>query len=255
MTDDTELQLASAGERTDKPTLLCGARTIEIVITSRPYTGQTAPPPGFKRVMTTRYQLGRFLMYIAMHLTCGCRVAGAENVPAVGPAIIVCNHQSLLDPPFIALVMKHRQVCFMAKQELRRIPFIGWLLEGCRCVWVDRKARDGKALQGAFRILEMNDLLGVFPEGTRSKDGKLLPAHSGAATLALRTGAAVIPAAVYNTMEIMNAKLPWGHGPAGIRFGSPIVFEREEEPSRERIRDVKNEMMWRISELLKQGMP
>ena len=193
-------------------------------------------------------------MKIALKLTCGYRIAGAENIPAGGAAILACNHQSLADPPFVAVAVSGRQVQFMAKKELKKLPVLGWIISGTRCVWVDRKAHNGKALQGAFDVLEQNGLLGIFPEGTRSKTGKLLPAHSGVASLALHTGVPVIPAAVFNTLDVLQTKWIWGHEPLGVRIGKPICFDKDENASRERIREVKNEIMWHISQLLEQGM-
>ncbi|MDO5296445.1 MAG: lysophospholipid acyltransferase family protein [bacterium] len=227
----------------------------EIIITSHPYTGRIQPDANYKPDFMTRYRAGRVLMQAVLKSTCGFRVEGAENIPAQGPAILACNHQSLADPPFIAVAIPQRQVYFIAKKELRTMPVIGWVVRGCGCVWVDRRARDGKALQGALEVLRQNRLLGIFPEGTRSKSGKLLPAHSGVATLALHTGAPVIPAAVFNTLDILQSRWPWGHQPLGVRFGQPICFEREETANRERIRIVKDEIMWRISQLMQQGMP
>ena len=227
----------------------------EIVITSHPYTGPLEPEAGYTPEFMGRYRAGRFLMQIILKLTCGCRVEGAENIPAQGAAILACNHQSLADPPFIAAAVKHRQVHFIAKKELKTMPVLGWVVRGCGCVWVDRRARDGKALQGAFEVLRQNRLLGIFPEGTRSKSGRLLPAHSGVATLALHTGAPVIPAAVCNTLDILQCKWPWGHKPLVLRFGKPICFDKETTATRERIREVKEEIMWRISQLMQQGIP
>lgn len=227
----------------------------EVAITSHDYTGPLGPDADYKPDFMGRYRAGQLLMQAVLKLTCGCRIEGAENIPCQGAAILACNHQSLADPPFIAAAVSRRQVYFVAKKELKTMPVIGWIVRGCGCVWVDRRARDGKALQGAFEVLRQNRLLGIFPEGTRSKSGKLLPAHSGVATLALHTGVPVIPAAVFNTLDILQTKWLWGHKPLGLRFGKPICFDREETASRERIRIVKDEIMWRISQLMQQGMP
>ena len=227
----------------------------EIVITSHPYTGPLQSDADFKPDFMERYRIGRLLMYAILKMTCGFRVEGTENIPAQGAAILACNHQSLADPPFIAVAVQQRQVYFVAKKELLSMPVIGWIVRGCGCIWVDRRARDGKALQGALEVLRKNHLLGIFPEGTRSKNGRLLPAHSGVASLALLTGVPVIPAAVCNTLDILQCKWPWGHKPLLLRFGRPTCFDREETASRERVRQVKAEIMWRISQLMQQGMP
>ena len=228
----------------------------QLVLTAQPYRGELLPNADYRKDFTLRFNAGRYTVKAFLLMTCGYRVEGVDNVPSQGPAIIVCNHQALLDPPLISMAVHRRQVQFIAKTELQKIPFVGWVLQGCRCVWVDRRARDGKALTGAFRVLEKNQLLGVFPEGTRSKTGKLLPAHSGAAVLALRSGAPVVPAAVYNTREfVKRIKWPWGGEPVGLRFGKPIYFEKDDNPSGQRIKEVKDELMYYISELMKQGIP
>lgn len=227
-----------------------------LVLTAQPYLGEVLPNADYRKDFTLRFTFGRLVTKMFLSLTCGYRLEGVENIPAQGPAILVCNHQALLDPPLISAAVHQRQVQFIAKTELQKIPFVGWVLKGCRCVWVDRRARDGKALSGAFKVLENKQLLGVFPEGTRSKTGKLLPAHAGAAVLALRSGAPVVPAAVYNTREmVQHIKFPWGCAPVGLRFGKPICFEKDENPSRERINEVKAELMYYIAELLEKGIP
>jgi 1-acyl-sn-glycerol-3-phosphate acyltransferase len=149
------------------------------------------------------------------------RIEGAENVPRVGAAIIVSNHLSMIDP-FVVGYGANRLVCFMAKQELFGIPFVGWFIRSMGAFPVDRTRRDAASLRTALSVLKNGQLLGMFPEGTRSTTGDMLELRAGAARLAARTRTPIIPAAVFNT----NRGLPPGKfiRPARlrVRYGPPV---------------------------------
>jgi len=183
---------------------------------------------------------------------------GLENVPDRGACVLASNHQSFLDPPLLATAIPHRQVFFLAKRELFSVPFLGPFLRACGCVEVDRKGREvdkRRALDGARVRLEDGRLVGIYPEGTRSRDGRLRPARSGVAVLALRTGAPVVPAAVFQTREsVQRRMLPCGP-PFGIRFGPPMRFGKDPDPSEERIQEVRDRVMASIQKLIDQGPP
>jgi 1-acyl-sn-glycerol-3-phosphate acyltransferase len=149
------------------------------------------------------------------------RIEGAENVPRRGAAVIVCNHLSMIDP-FVVGYGANRPVSFMAKQELFGIPFVGYWIRKLGAFPVDRSRRDPASLRTALTLLKGGELLGMFPEGTRSTSGEMLELRAGAARLAARTRTPVVPAAVFNT----NHALPRGKfiRPARIRvrFGPPF---------------------------------
>ncbi|NPV78959.1 MAG: 1-acyl-sn-glycerol-3-phosphate acyltransferase [Firmicutes bacterium] len=162
-------------------------------------------------------------------ITCHVRVIGEENIPRQGPVILASNHVSLLDPIVIGCVVK-RPIDFMAKQELFRNPIFATILKWVYAFPVRRGEADRQAFRHSLRILERGRVLGVFPEGTRSVNGKLLPAMSGTALIASKSGAPVIPIAVLGTREIWkkNALLPCP-GRIEVRIGKPLVFSRDDE--------------------------
>jgi 1-acyl-sn-glycerol-3-phosphate acyltransferase len=129
---------------------------------------------------------------------CRLDVTGAGNVPRTGPAILAANHRSMWDIP-IHVVASPRPVMFMAKRELFGDPVRRWLWHILGGFAVRRDIADVRAIDTALALLEQGDVVGVYPEGTRSKTGEMLPFLKGAAWLALRTGAPLIPCGLSGT--------------------------------------------------------
>jgi 1-acyl-sn-glycerol-3-phosphate acyltransferase len=159
----------------------------------------------------------------------GGRVEGLEGVPRQGPFILVANHRSLADPPIIGWAVGHkvgRVLHFMAKEEMRRWPIIGWLAEGSGVFFVRRGEGDRSAQRAALRLLAEGRPIAIFPEGTRSKDGRLGSAKPGAALLAIRSGAPLLPVAITGTERLFP-----GHSRAPhrtrvvVRIGLPFTLE------------------------------
>ncbi|HEX7196064.1 MAG TPA: lysophospholipid acyltransferase family protein, partial [Candidatus Limnocylindria bacterium] len=122
----------------------------------------------------------------------GLRVEGATNIPRDGAFIVVSNHCSNLDPPLIGWATGHqvgRVVHFMAKIEMRGWPIIGWLATQSGVYFVRRGERDRAAQRFSVEALADGRPIGIFPEGTRSRDGHLKEGKPGAALLAIRSGA------------------------------------------------------------------
>jgi 1-acyl-sn-glycerol-3-phosphate acyltransferase len=167
------------------------------------------------------YRAIRAFFWLVFHTIGPLRVLGAENVPRKGAAIIVCNHLSMVDP-FVVGFAAHRMVNFMAKEELFRVPVVGFLIRKVGAFPVDRARRDPASMRVALMVLKEGELLGMFPEGTRSTTGEMLEMRTGALRLASRTRTTIIPAAVINT----DHALPPGHfiRPAriAVRFGAPL---------------------------------
>jgi len=179
------------------------------------------------------YVVLRAFFGLVFHTLWPLRVFGAENAPKQGSAIIVCNHLSMVDP-FVVGYAAGRLVSFMGKEELFRTPVVGFLIRKVGAFPVDRSRRDPASMRTALSVLKGGELLGMFPEGTRSTSGELLEMRAGAVRLASRTGTPIIPAAVINT----DKALPPGKfiRPAriGIRFGEPLslteLYERPKDP-------------------------
>jgi len=149
------------------------------------------------------------------------RVIGAENIPAQGAFILAANHVSNWDPPFLGTFIE-REVCYMGKEELFKNPIMAAICRGLHVFPVKRGAADKTAIKTAIKILKDGKCLGIFPEGTRSKTGKLGKAASGVSLIAAMTKAPIIPAAIINTEKIFSKEkfLP---RPAVV-YGKPIKF-------------------------------
>lgn len=160
------------------------------------------------------------------------RVTGAARVPATGPAVLAMNHDSALDIP-VAVVACPRPITFMAKKELFRTALVSWALGGLGGFPVDRDRFDLPAVNAALAAVARGDVLGMYPEGTRSP-GRLLPFLHGAAWIALRTGAPLVPCSLSGTDRASRATRP-GRVAVGVAFHEPIAVERVED-ARERRR-------------------
>ena len=186
------------------------------------------------------------------------RTEGVENVPLEGPAILASNHLSYADWLFMPLTLS-RRVTFVAKAEYFTTPGIkGWFqkkfFSGAGQVPIDRTSGDAAAgaLSSAKRILNAGELFGIYPEGTRSHDGKLYRGKTGVARLALETGVPVIPIAVIGTDAIAPPGKKFGSLTRPlVRFGKPLDFSRYEglESDRFILRSITDEIMYEIMRL------
>ncbi|MFI5528085.1 lysophospholipid acyltransferase family protein [Kitasatospora sp. NPDC051853] len=188
-------------------------------------------------------------------------IEGAENIPEDGPAIIASNHLSFSDSFFLPALMK-RRVTFIAKAEYFNTPGLKGKLtaaffKGVGQLPVDRSGVRGAgeaAIRSAIAVIESGELFGVYPEGTRSPDGKLYRGKvGGLARVALATGAPVIPVAMIDTEKVQppGQVVPnFGIRP-GIRIGRPLDFSRYHGMENDRfiLRSVTDEVMYEIMRL------
>jgi 1-acyl-sn-glycerol-3-phosphate acyltransferase len=148
------------------------------------------------------------------------RFEGDRNLPRTGPLIVAANHASSADPVLIGAFLNGklgRPVNWLGKRELLEFPLTGWAFRIAGIHPVDREAADLDAFRTAMRILEAGQVLAVFPEGTRSRDGALQQVREGVGMLALRSGAPVLPVAV------VDSDLAWPRGRLLPRFGSRVT--------------------------------
>lgn len=183
---------------------------------------------------------------------------GVEHVPAKGGAILAGNHLTVVDSFFMPLVLD-RKVSFLAKSDyFTQRGVKGWLKRvffgGTGNVPVDRSGGRASeaALRTAVQILESGELLGIYPEGTRSPDGRLYRGKTGVARMALEARVPVVPVAMIGTAEMQPAGriIPKRMRP-GIRFGAPLDFSRYYgmETDRHVLRSVTDEIMYALMEL------
>jgi len=181
---------------------------------------------------------------------------GRENIPRHGAAILASNHLSFSDSFFMP-VMVPRKVTFLAKAEYFTTPGLrGWLsrvfFSGVGQVPIDRDDPDAAraALTTGVRVLREGKLLGIYPEGTRSPDGRLYRGKTGVARMALEAGVPVIPCVMVNTDKIQptGRRLPRLRPRPGIRFGKPLDFSRYEGMAGDRFveRSMTDEIMYEL---------
>ena len=124
---------------------------------------------------------------------------GAENIPASGGCLLVINHMSIVDAPLIFTLVKHPRMVGLVATKYSRSLFLRWLLNHTGVIWVRRGEADRTALKAALKALREGVMLGVAPEGTRSRNGSLQLAKAGIAFLATNANVPIVPAVVINT--------------------------------------------------------
>jgi 1-acyl-sn-glycerol-3-phosphate acyltransferase len=182
----------------------------------------------------------------------GWTVEGYENVPKRGGAIIVSNHLNNADPCIIPGVFKRRMIT-MAKKEMFKWPIISLLFRFIGAFPVDRQGADLGALREAQSVLHDGILLLMFPEGTRSRDRVLHKGFPGTALIAYRTGAPVIPIAIWGTEHIKWPYVffkPFMHPRVHVRIGKPFFPPKAERITSEQAKVATDDIMRHIAELL-----
>jgi 1-acyl-sn-glycerol-3-phosphate acyltransferase len=183
------------------------------------------------------YHLCWIASWLGLHLLWRLRVDGRENLPAEGGVMLVCNHQSFLDIPLVAASTR-RHVCFVARESLARSRFLAFIMRGCGAILVQRGNPSHRVLREIEAHLRQGDCVAVFPEGTRSPDGRVRAFRQGAVLAARRVGVPLVPAGIRGAIEVLprDRKLPRLRR-VSIRYGSPIDPEAPEalETAREAV--------------------
>ncbi len=177
------------------------------------------------------YWLCRQLLCIASDTAFRGEVIGLDNVPRHGPYVIASNHCSHLDPPFLGCQIPHR-IRFFARKSLWKPGIPKWWMDHIECIPVDRDGADVGAMKKTIAAMEKGDVVILFPEGTRSMDGKLQPAKSGVGMIACKTGVPVVPARIFGSFEAFgrNAKFPRPH-PISYVIGKPLLPADYDDPA------------------------
>jgi len=181
-------------------------------------------------------------------------VRGLDKLPSGSGAILCPNHISFLDSAFLMLTLP-RRISFVGKAEYLDSWKTKYLFPAMGMIPIDRSGGDAskRALEAAEGVLRRGELFGIFPEGTRSRDGALYRGHTGAARLALQVRCPILPVGVIGTREIQppDAKVPKLRMDCTIRIGRPIKVERYQDRADDRmvLRQITDEVMFEIREL------
>jgi len=182
------------------------------------------------------------------------KVEGRDRLPKRGAFILAANHRSFLDSIFIPMVV-HRRVTFVAKAEYFDDAKTAWFFRGCGQIPIRRGGGSAseRALESATDVLQAGGVFGIYPEGTRTRDGKLHRGHTGVARLALKNDVPVVPIGLVGTDDVqpVDRRMPRLFQRVTVRFGEPIAPERYSDRPHDHLvlRELTDEIMYEIGEL------
>ena len=175
------------------------------------------------------YRVAKGLFTLYFKCMYSLNVHGLHNLPPQGPFIICANHTSWFDPPMVGCVLSGRnRIYFMAKEELFKVFILGALIKKLGAFPVKRNKADLGAIKHALKLLEKGGILGLFPEGTRTRNGELGELHNGAALIALMSKKPVLPVSVKWPGKIFGA--------VEVKIG-PLIYFNEEGKIRGKVLD------------------
>ncbi len=168
-------------------------------------------------------RLGYYLLWhffrILFRIGFARRIYHVERVPSQGPVLIAANHASFMDPPLIGSSLP-REITYLARDTLFRFPIIASFLQYINVIPVDRGGKSPRGLKVIASRLKAGHPVILFPEGTRSSDGKLRQAKSGIGLLAIKSDAPILPVRVFGTFEAYGRHMKWPRlHPVDIKFG------------------------------------
>lgn len=197
------------------------------------------------------YTIEKFLVRLVLSVAFNLHYEGMENIPKDTTVIFASNHRTNADPPLVGCVLRGKHA-FMAKEELFRNKFFGALIRSLGAFPVSRGKGDTAVIDKSVEALNNNRSLLIFPEGTRSKDGKVHKGHSGAALIAARSGKPIVPVGI-----IFGEKLKF-RTKVTVKYGKPInpadYCEICDTPNTRQVVKLKNRYMADIK-LLVEGEP
>jgi len=176
--------------------------------------------------MNLSYRLGWAFFRLMYATYFRWRVYNRERVPLTGPVILAANHMSFLDPPLVGSALS-RPINYLARESLFRFPVVSSILHSWNAVPVDRDGGGARGLKNIMDRLRAGGGIILFPEGTRSHDGKLRPALSGIGLVVAKSEAPVVPVRVFGTFEAWgrNLTIPRPKRVA-VKYGMPMRFEK-----------------------------
>ncbi len=200
------------------------------------------------------YWIVKALLTPFVHAFVRVRVEGRQHIPRRGAVILVSNHRSFLDSIFIPLVVR-RRVTFVAKAEYFDDPKTAWFFRSCGQIPIRREggSASARALASATEVLRAGKVFGIYPEGTRTRDGLLHRGHTGVARLALRCNVPIVPIGLIGTDDVqpVDSRMPKLFRVVTLRFGEPVDPARyaNREHDHMALRELTDEVMYEISQL------
>ncbi len=196
------------------------------------------------------YYVARLIAKTCLRLFTRWQVRGRENVPSQGPLLVVANHVNLVDVPLLSASFD-RMLIFMAKKELFHFRLIGYLIGSLGAFPVHRGQLDRKVLRQANQVLAEGLALFIFPEGTRSRSGRLQHAFPGSALIALRSGAPILPVGIIGTKKLRGITWVLRRPQIMVNFGLPFHLPPVNgKLSKIELAELTNFIMGHIAELL-----
>lgn len=168
------------------------------------------------------YAFSKFWIRLGLMLAFRVRYTGVNNIPKEGPVLLVANHQSFLDPPLIGAGFP-RMINSLARQSLFRFPIFAWLIRSYNAIPLDIEGSALGGIKETLRRLKQGEVVLVFPEGARTPDGEVASFMPGFASLAVRSGAAILPVAMEGAFHVWPRTRRFPRlGPIHVHFGEPI---------------------------------
>jgi 1-acyl-sn-glycerol-3-phosphate acyltransferase len=196
------------------------------------------------------YYCLRFLFTVISKLALRRKIAGKNNMPRRGACIVVANHVNLVDSPLIGISLG-RRAYFMAKEDLFHSRIIGWLAEQFGAFPVARGKLNRRAGRTAVELLANGQALIIYPEGQRSLDGKLGPAYSGAALLAMKSNVPIVPVGIIGTSQLKGKWWFLRRPKITFNIGQPFNLPTfTDKPTKEEITGMTRDIMLHIAALL-----
>jgi 1-acyl-sn-glycerol-3-phosphate acyltransferase len=178
------------------------------------------------------YRFARALLRLLFLLLFRLKAYGKENVPEEGPLVLCGNHRSLFDPPLLGTPLR-RELFFMAKEELFRIPIFGWLIHRVHAFPVKRGGVSKESIRLSIQLLKDGNAMCIFPEGTRNNAGGV--GKKGAAMLALKSNAVVIPVAIIGNYKPFRRM--------AVYYGKPIDLSEYTQGTSEQLEAATDKIM------------
>ena len=167
----------------------------------------------------------------------GGRYYGQNNLPESGAVVVICNHQSHFDPPFVAAGLR-RQLNFLARKSLFKFKPLAWLIDMLDAIPLDKEGIGFAGIMESLKRLKNGEAILVMPEGERTWDGKIAPFLQSSLVLAQRTKSAILPAAISGCYEVFprTQKFPTLWGKICVVYGKPIPYDEIKDLTEEELR-------------------